>query len=267
MLSYRHIFHAGNFADVHKHAALIAMLRTLKSRPDMGTVHFVESHAGRGYYDLQDVPPDRAHESAQGIGKLFERKDLSGALKDYVALVRGANPDGVLRRYPGSPVLAAKLLGPGDRATFFELNKNDHPLLRRSLSGRRGVLAHRSDGYDGLAGLAGEPGLIALIDPSWETADELERARSTLHDVFRIAPQAAVLVWYPVLAEGAPGAKRVSGLEAGLRSLARPVVFFEARPNGGKATGMIGSGLALFNGPPALQKNLTRLSADVSAVL
>ena len=132
MLSYRHAFHAGNHADVLKHTVLIALLDYLnqKDKPWL----FVDSHAGAGIYDLQGEYARKNAEYEGGIGRLWERTDLPPLLASYVELVRGLNPEGRLRLYPGSPWCARARARPSDRLRLFELHGSDHRLLASTFS-------------------------------------------------------------------------------------------------------------------------------------
>ena len=128
MLSYRHGFHAGNHADVLKHVVLLRLLRhlTQKEKPLL----FVDTHAGAGSYSLDNGFAARNAEYTSGITRLWQRQDLLPPIEDYVALVRGFNTDGVLRRYPGSPRVAASALRAHDRLRLFELHSTESTVLR-----------------------------------------------------------------------------------------------------------------------------------------
>ena len=129
MLAYRHLFHAGNFADVFKHALLVRLLVALnrKDKP----YAYVESHAGIGRYDLSNPWAQKNAEFRDGIGRLWDRDDAPAALASYLDLVRAENPDGRLRFYPGSPVIAARVTRPHDRLVLAELNDDDRAELAR----------------------------------------------------------------------------------------------------------------------------------------
>ena len=132
MLSYRHGFHAGNHADVLKHVVLVQLLRlmTQKDKP----LWFVDTHAGAGGYALDDGYAARTAEFESGIGRLWARGDLPPLLAGYVEQVRQMNPDGALRRYPGSPQLALQLTREQDRLRLFELHttESSHGLVLRA---------------------------------------------------------------------------------------------------------------------------------------
>ncbi len=129
MLSYRHAFHAGNHADVLKHVVLVHLLRylTQKDKP----LWFIDTHAGAAAYALDQDYAAKNAEYESGIGRLWPREDLPQAVAEYVAQVRALNPDGVLRRYPGSPQLALQLLRKQDRLRMFELHSTESRLLQQ----------------------------------------------------------------------------------------------------------------------------------------
>jgi 23S rRNA (adenine2030-N6)-methyltransferase len=147
MLSYRHGFHAGNHADVLKHIALVALLRSL-ARKDKPLL-VVDTHAGAGMYSLEQGFAVRNAEFRGGIGALWERSDLPEPVADYLDQVRAVNPDGVLRQYPGSPRIALGVLRPQDRLRLFELHSTEGAILARHLQ----EVAACGDRRDRFAGL------------------------------------------------------------------------------------------------------------------
>ena len=149
MLSYRHGFHAGNHADVLKHVVLLRLLRhmTAKDKPLL----FVDTHAGAGSYSLEAGFAARNAEYESGIKRLWLRHDLPELVDDYVALVRAFNADGELRRYPGSPRVAATVLRSQDRLRLYELHSTESELLAEEFkdAGRR-VRVESGDGFEGI---------------------------------------------------------------------------------------------------------------------
>jgi len=144
MLSYRHAFHAGNAGDVLKHAVVSIALGELlrKDKP----LSYLETHAGAGLYDLAGARTRKTGEAETGIGRLWLRSDVPACLHAYLDAVRALNPDGVLRRYPGSPLVAARLLRPSDRIVLMELHPEDHAALRAALRDDRRAHVHRRNG-------------------------------------------------------------------------------------------------------------------------
>jgi len=199
-LSYRHGFHAGNHADVLKHIALVALLRSL-ARKDKPLL-MVDTHAGAGVYSLEQGFAVRNAEFRGGIGALWERSDLPEPVADYLDQVRAVNPDGVLRQYPGSPRIALGVLRPQDRLRLFELHSTEGAILARHFAqeGRR-VTVTAGDGFAGLKAVLPPPsrrGLV-LIDPSYELATDYRAVVTALRDGIERFATGTYVVWYPLL--------------------------------------------------------------------
>jgi len=249
MLSYQHAYHAGNAADLHKHAALSALvaLLTRKARP----ISYAETHAGRGLYDLDAPEARKTGEAAAGIGRAPPPPDTP--FGRALAAARSAHGP---RAYPGSPLLARALLRPGDRMTLMELHPAEHAALRAALAGP-GVSIHRRDGFEGLlalAPLAPRRGLV-LVDPSYEVKTEYAAAAAFVRRLAAKWPEAAILIWRPILPEG-----RDAALMAGLAGLplVDDVVAFADPPS----RGMTGSGLTLVNPPHGAEAALAAARAQ-----
>ncbi|MBP7002356.1 MAG: 23S rRNA (adenine(2030)-N(6))-methyltransferase RlmJ [Amaricoccus sp.] len=243
MLSYQHAYHAGGPADVHKHAALAAMLAWL-TRKERG-ISYAETHAGRGLYDLDAPEAVKTGEARAGI----ERAEVDPASPYGQALAMTRAEFGA-RVYPGSPVLAWALLRPQDRMTLMELHPAEYAALREAMAGSGAAIHHR-DGFERLlamAPLSPRRGLV-LVDPSYEVKTEYAAAAAFVRRMAARWPEAAVVVWYPVLPAG-----RHAELLAGLAPV-RPLideVAFRHPPE----RGMTGSGLAVANAWPGLREAL-----------
>jgi len=200
MLSYRHGFHAGNHADVLKHIALVALLRIL-TRKDKG-VAVVDTHAGAGMYSLEHGFAVKNAEFHDGIALLWQRSDLPAPVADYLDQVRAANPDGMLRHYPGSPRIALGVLRPQDRLRLFELHSTEAPILAEQFAkeGRR-VAVTTGDGFVGLKAVLPPPsrrGLV-LIDPSYELVSDYRAVVAAVRDGMQRFATGTYVVWYPLL--------------------------------------------------------------------
>ena len=175
MLSYRHAFHAGNHADVLKHTVELLLLDYLnqKDKP----YWYIDTHAGAGCYRLDEGYASKNAEFNTGIGPLWQRDDLPEPLARYVELVRGLNPDGELRFYPGSPFVAARAIRRDDKLRLFELHPTDGNILTENFSdaGRRAQVT-LADGFAGLKSVLPPPPrrALVLIDPPFENADEFD---------------------------------------------------------------------------------------------
>jgi len=192
-MNYRHGYHAGNFADVVKHIALVTILLHLRKKDTAFSV--VDSHAGRGAYDLKGAEAGKTGEAHDGIARLA---DLSGempeALSTYLSLA------GECAFYPGSPLIAAKLLRPQDRLTAIEKHPEEFAALKKLLAPYRNCTAEQGDGYARSSKLLPPPsrrGLV-LIDPPFEAPDEFSTLARTVRDAIRKFATGIFLIWYPI---------------------------------------------------------------------
>lgn len=200
MLSYRHAFHAGNHADVLKHFVLTLCLQHLNAKEKPWLV--LDTHAGAGRYGLESDLARKTGEHVDGIGRLWRRDDLPAPLADYLAAVKACNDGGGLRRYPGSPWLAAHFARPGDSLRFCELHSSDFALLRREFAdaGRR-VKVEQADGFEAIKAALPPPsrrGLV-LIDPSYEIKSDYPRVVNATKEALRRFATGTVMIWLPWL--------------------------------------------------------------------
>jgi 23S rRNA (adenine2030-N6)-methyltransferase len=196
-LNYRHAFHAGNFADLVKHAALLQLLARLTAEP--GPLAVIDTHAGRGLYDLAGVEAKKSGEAEAGIARLMAAADAPAAFAPLTAAVRKLNGAGPARRYPGSPWLIAEALRPGDSYLACELRPDEHAALRELMKTRRGVRTLCADGYETAAGQAPAAGrVLLLIDPPFERPDDHARIVETLALARRRNRALTALVWLPL---------------------------------------------------------------------
>ncbi|HEU4780311.1 MAG TPA: 23S rRNA (adenine(2030)-N(6))-methyltransferase RlmJ [Steroidobacteraceae bacterium] len=196
-MKYRHQYHAGNFADVHKHVALLEVLHALM-RKDKGLL-FVDTHAGRGDYDLH--PGDREHpaEWQAGVARLLAATPRHPALVRYREIVARGIHGGSLR-YAGSPLLCADALRPVDRAVFFETQREEAGHLREALEDRERTRVEGADGFGGLRALLPPPerrGCV-LIDPPYEEREDPARVLAAVKDSLLRFEGAVILLWLPV---------------------------------------------------------------------
>jgi 23S rRNA (adenine2030-N6)-methyltransferase len=200
MLSYRHGYHAGNHADALKHIVLVALLRLLTQKEKPLLV--VDTHAGAGMYSLEHGYAVRNAEYRNGIELLWKRNDPPQPVADYLGLVRAANPDGVLRHYPGSPRIALGVLRPKDHLRLFELHSTEQQLLAEQFAeeGRR-VMVTAGDGFAGMKAVLPPPsrrGLV-LIDPSYELASDYRAVVAALRAGQERFATGTFVAWYPLL--------------------------------------------------------------------
>lgn len=198
MLSYRHAFHAGNHADVLKHAVVVQLLRYLGQKDK--AYWYIDTHAGAGVYSLVEGYATKTAEFETGIAKLWERTDLPAVLEDYVAQVRALNGDGQLRYYPGSPYLAWRLMRTQDRMRLFELHTTEIEVLRHNFrdAGRRAML-YAGDGFDGIKALLPPPPrrALVLVDPSFEDKHDYARTLGCVEESLKRFATGIYAIWYP----------------------------------------------------------------------
>lgn len=199
MLAYRHLFHAGGYADVFKHALLTGLLLSLRKKDK--PFFYLDTHAGIGRYDLNHPWADKNREFEHGIGRLWQRKDIPASLADYMQLLRTDNPDGKLRYYPGSPRIARHWLRPGDRMVLSELNRDDCAALSKLFAADRSVHVHCMDAYHGLKVFLppSERRGLVLIDSSFDRAKEFPRIAEALSIAHKRWATGTYGIWYPLM--------------------------------------------------------------------
>ena len=229
-MNYRHSFHAGNFADIVKHALLLWLL---ERRQAQGVVSVIDTHAGAGLYDLTGDAA-RSREAEAGIARLMAADDRPPLVEALAAAVAQLNPDGRVTFYPGSPRLIAQRLGEDDRYVGFELSPPVLELLAGALEAFPQAMAEGGDGYDQARTWAAETtGPFVLIDPPFEQPDDYHRAADTAAVIARADPRATVAIWTPLkdmeTFDGflrrldQAGIKRMLVAEARLRPLTDPM--------------------------------------------
>lgn len=266
MLSYQHGFHAGNHADVLKHAVLCSVLdyQLQKDKPFC----FYDTHAGRGMYDLQHPMAQKTGEYRDGIARIWGQPDAPQVLKPYLAALNRFNQGNELhrnelhvnelRRYAGSSLLAQSMMRPTDRVFAHELHPQEYLAIRDSTANLRNLRVTKEDGY--LALKAAMPpkerrGTV-LIDPSYELPSDDAAVVDTLREALKRFASGIYLVWYPVV-EPARARKMVKGI-AGLPvdSLLQLELFVRQPVAGESGSGMAGSGMLVINPPWQLDTSM-----------
>jgi 23S rRNA (adenine2030-N6)-methyltransferase len=244
-MNYRHIYHAGNFADVAKHVGLVYCLDAMKRKD---TAFFVlDTHAGRGYYDLHGAEAQKSGEAERGIQRLLHSGGAGEPLEAYFESL-GARPGQRLARYPGSPALIAAALRPQDRAVCNELIPAEARALMREVYSSGRLRIEVGDGYAALRSHlppAERRGLV-LIDPPYESPDELASLTAALADAHRRWPTGTFVAWYPIVS--AAQRRRVHARFAAL-GLAKMLLADLAVHPDDASVGLAGSGLLLVNPP------------------
>ncbi len=197
-MNYRHAFHAGNFADLIKHAILTRLLRDLTATAAPLTV--IDTHAGAGLYDLRGDLSRRTGEGEAGIGRLMAATGAPVAFDDLKAAVRRVNAPGEGRYYPGSPVLIAGALRPRDRYIACELRPDDHAALKQVLPRELGAVVHKGDGWVHAPTVApaSPAALLVLVDPPFERGDDYAQALDLLTAILEVNGGATLAIWLPI---------------------------------------------------------------------
>ncbi|HLW23254.1 MAG TPA: 23S rRNA (adenine(2030)-N(6))-methyltransferase RlmJ [Steroidobacteraceae bacterium] len=255
-MNYKHLYHAGNFADVAKHVALIGCLEALRRKP--GAFFVLDTHAGRGEYDLRSSEALRSGEAERGVQRLIDRADSRPAHAAILAPYFGAlrvTAGERLQLYAGSPLLIARGLRAQDRAVLVELDPAEARAAARRLESLGRVRVETGDGYAALRAQLPprERRGLVLIDPPYERIDEIEVLVNALAQAWRRWPTGIFLVWYPIR-----DATQRREVHARFRALGIPKMLsadLAIHPDDA-ALGLAGSGLLLINAPYGLEEHL-----------
>ena len=257
MLSYQHVYHAGNYADVLKHIVLVQALKHLKTKDKL--LCYIDTHAGSGEYKLHSGESQKNQEFLGGIGALWGREGLPGCIADYVKLIKEFNHFEQLSRYPGSPLIASLLLGNKDRLFLYERHTAESRLLNDIVKKDKRIKAFRADGLTDSLGLLPPKenrGLI-FIDPSYEIKNEYQTVVDALKAMHKRFATGCYCLWYPVVAR-----KRNQYMERALQTSGiKNIQLFELgiQPDSDEH-GMTACGMIAVNPP-------WTLSADMKQVL
>jgi 23S rRNA (adenine2030-N6)-methyltransferase len=235
-MNYRHAYHAGNFADVAKHIALVAILEYLK-RKEKGFV-VIDTHAGRGMYDLLGAEATKTSEALAGIEKIRHLQEpLPEGLATYLDLVRAAGAS----KYPGSPLIAARLLRPQDRLVAIEKHPEEAAALSKELAPAPRAQVLIADGYSRLLTLLPpyERRGVILVDPPFEAADEFQVLAGTVIAALRKFATGVYMVWYPIKSAARAASFCGELLSAGATSLLRLEISREEPGQGMRAAGLL----------------------------
>jgi 23S rRNA (adenine2030-N6)-methyltransferase len=257
LMNYRHSYHAGNFADVAKHLAEVAILTHLAKKDAPFAV--IDSHAGRGLYDLASEDARKTGEAKAGIERI---RNLSGSphLECYLKLAA----EGGAQSYPGSPLIAARMFRPQDRLIAIEKHPQEAALLKQVLAPWRKARVEEGDGYARLLAHLPPPerrGLI-LIDPPFEAPDEFETAARTVRAAVRKFATGIYLIWYPIKSAAAGNAFAGEVLASGAKKVLRIEIAIDA------AEGKLDrAGLLVLNPPYGFDSEMQAALAIVAPQL
>ncbi len=266
MLSYQHGYHAGSFADIHKHVALCLLLRHLLTKPTPFCV--LDSHGGAGRYDLTGAQAAKTGEWQAGIGRLWDQAPQSSGLSLYLEQVRKANPAGAAQPqvYPGSPLLALAMARPEDRVVAIELHPAEYAAARRALKGHANAELHRRDGFEGARALVPpvERRGLVLIDPAYELKDDYAKVPYCAASILARWREAIIVAWFPILPEARHEALIAAFENIGVQG---PEILLDCLSGPPPARGMRGSGLVVVNPPWHFAENMAEAGGEAAAML
>ena len=262
MLSYRHSFHAGNFADVIKHIVIIEILEHLTKKDK--AFDYIDTHAGAGIYNLKSEHATKLQEYTSGIGKL-NAEDWP-ELSLYFEIISSFNETGALKYYPGSPMIARHFLRGQDKAWLYELHPADFDLLNNNIGRDRRIRVKHEDGLKGLLSLL--PPLsrrgFVLIDPSYEVKSDYLQVMNTVTRAHKKFSTGTYAIWYPVVDRARINQLENNFINSGIKNIQR---FELALAPDSHASGMTASGMIVINPPWTLIEKMSPLLPKLVATL
>ena len=257
MLSYRHAFHAGNFADVLKHSALTLGFEDM-TRKEKG-FSYIDSHSGAGMYQLSDEYAQKTGEYKDGIEKIINADDIPEALMPYIDLVNELNSEHEeLTLYPGSPGVAKQFMRRQDSANLFELHSTDIQHLSEYCQRWRKSHVHQSDGYQGVLGLVPPPSRrgVVLIDPPYELKEDYPKAVKTIIKAYKKFSSGTYILWYPVVKRELVDKMQSQFIASDVKNLLQ-VEYCQSADT--EEYGMTGTGLFIVNPPWQLAQQMSEI--------
>ena len=258
MFSYRHAFHAGNHADVLKHAVFIHILDHFNRKETPYSI--IDTHAGAGLYDLRSEWALTNGEFVDGLDRVLQEETMPPMMERYLEEIRHFNPDGVANYYPGSPWLALHALRERDRLRLFEMHPSEAEVLKENLS-RQGRAAVRqtsiyeADGFEGLKAQLPPPSRrgVVIIDPSYEDKHDYRRTLQAVNEGLKRFATGCFAVWYPLVQR-----REVQDMLRSLERLETPWVHagLTVRKPANDGFGLHGSGMFVINPPYTLRRDL-----------
>jgi 23S rRNA (adenine2030-N6)-methyltransferase len=260
LLSYRHAFHAGNFADVLKHSVLTLVLEYIV-RKDKGFT-YIDSHSGAGMYSLNDEYAQKTGEYQNGIAKILAAindENFPEALMPYVELLQKLNTENSeLEIYPGSPGIAKQFMRRQDSAHLFELHPTDIQHLTEFCARWNKSHVKQSDGYQGILGLIPPPSRrgVVLIDPPYELKEDYTKAVKTIVKAYKKFTSGTYILWYPVVTRERINAMEKDFARSEVKNLLQVEFCLQADS---EEYGMTGTGLFIVNAPWQLESQLSEI--------
>lgn len=266
-MNYRHAYHAGNFADVVKHAVLARLIEYLKRKDKAFRV--IDTHAGVGAYDLSSDEAQKTGEWQDGIGRLLQadlKPQTANLLKPFLDAVRAMNPQGGLQFYPGSPMISRFLLRKQDRLSAIELHPQDAATLRKRFDGDIQTRVLELDGWLALGAHVPpkEKRGLVLVDPPFEKEGEFQRLVDGLVRAHRRWPGGIYALWYPVKDRAAVNRFRAELAATGIEKILD--IRFDIRQPSAEAR-LDGTGMIVVNPPYSLEAELGELLPALKTIL
>jgi 23S rRNA (adenine2030-N6)-methyltransferase len=265
VLSYRHAFHAGNFADVLKHS-MMCLIFDYMLKKDKG-FSYIDTHAGAGMYRLNDASAQKTGEYLDGIAKLWQRNDVPTELAEYIEIIHQLNENQSLEVYPGSPSIAKQFLRRQDAGFLYDLHPADHALLDDLFINKRKMQVHKTNGFKALKGLLppATRRALVLIDPPYEMKTDYHDAVQAIVKGYKQLNSGTFVLWYPVVQRHFIDQMQQQFCHSEVRNVLQ--IELQVEPDH-EDFGMTGTGLFIVNPPwvlkqqaevllPYLQKHLT----------
>ena len=292
MLSYQHAYHAGNFADAHKHALLIKVLQALKNKNQKLCV--LDTHAGRGIYHFSSAEAQKKGEFNNGASALWPLRTSPSPISDYFSILEKHNPSGAqapdmvsgreasgaqapdmnlgreasgaLETYPGSPMLARDILRDTDRLIFSELHPGEFQELQKTFSGMSNVETVQKNGFEVMMERMppeNRRGLV-VIDPPYEIKTDYADVPRYLQKIYKKWTQGVYFLWYPLLASQSHMDMLIALRKTVVKDVLISEISLDKVPREGFA--MYGSGIAIIN-PPVTESDVGDVTRFIAASL
>ncbi|MDB5478163.1 MAG: Protein involved in catabolism of external [Alphaproteobacteria bacterium] len=254
MLSYQHIYHAGNIVDCQKHALLAALLSRLNE--DAASYCYIDTHSGRGLYDLQSSEAEKLKEYETGIARIWKLNNWPVEIQPYKKILSELNPDKKCRYYPGSPYVAQSLLRPQDKLELYEIHPQELLALQDQMGNFKNVEIYNLNGWEVLEEYLPpeqKRGLV-LVDPSYEVKDEYRLMPQQVQAGIRQWPEGMYMIWYPIL----KAARHIELLDHFRTSGIPNILQTEIHVDNDK--GLQGTGILIINPPTGFENIVTKIS-------
>ena len=266
-MNYRHAFHAGSFADVHKHAVFARILHYLREKP--APFRVIDTHAGAGLYDLAGPEARRSGEWREGIARLMAAAPaapVAALLAPYLEVIGALNERGQITSYPGSPALARAWLRPQDRLIACELEPHAAAALTRNLAGDPRIKTVAIDGWTALSAYVPpkERRGVVLVDPPYEQDYEFVQLANALALAHRKWATGIYMLWYPIKGRTQPDALAKRLRRLGIAKLLRSELIVAPVSDPSRLNG---SGVIVVNPPWTLEKELAVLLPALAEML